>query len=91
MIKNFTELVDRVKSSKNRKISVAVAQDADVLQALQKAKKANLADAILVGDHKKISRIAHENKISIEKFEVVEAREEKKARPFSLSFIDSSK
>lgn len=91
MIKNFTQLVDQVKSSKNHKISVAVAQDADVLEALYKAKKANLADAILVGDIKKISRIAHENKINIEKFDVVDVKEEKKAVDVAIDLIRAGK
>jgi phosphate butyryltransferase len=91
MIKNFTQLVDQVKSSKNHKISVAVAQDADVLEALYKAKKANLADAILVGDIKKISRIAHENKINIEKFDVGDVKEEKKAVDVAIDLIRTGK
>lgn len=91
MIKNFKQLVDRVKSSKNRKISVAVAQDADVLEALQRAKKANLADAILVGDQKKISRIAQENKVNIEKFEVIDVKEETKAVVVAIDLIRNGK
>jgi len=91
MIKNFTQLVDQVKSSKNRKISVAVAQDTDVLEALQKAKKANLADAILVGNHKKISQIAHQNSINIEKFDVVDVKEEKKAVDVAIDLIRTGK
>lgn len=91
MIKNFKQLVDQVKSSKNRKISVAVAQDADVLEALQRAKKANLADAILVGDHKKISRIAQENKVNIEKFEVIDIKEETKAVVVAIDLIRNGK
>jgi len=87
MIKNFTQLVDQVKSSKNRRISVAVAQDADVLEALQRAKKANLADAVLVGDHKKISRIAQENRINIEKFELIDVKDEKKAVAVAIDLI----
>jgi len=87
MIKNFTQLVNQVRSSKNRRISVAVAQDADVLEALQRAKKANLADAILVGDHKKISRIALENKLSIREFEVLDIKDEKKAVEVSIDLI----
>jgi phosphate butyryltransferase len=87
MIKNFTQLVDQVKSSRNRKISVAVAQDGDVLEALQRARKANLADAILVGDGKKISRIASEYKVNIKHFEVIDVREEKKAVGVAIDLI----
>jgi phosphate butyryltransferase len=91
MIINFNELVNQVKSSKNRKISVAVAQDADVLEALQKAKKSNLADAILVGDHSKISRIARESNIDIEIFELVDVKEEQKAVTVAIELIRNGK
>ena len=91
MIKNFTQLVDQVKSSTNRKISVAVAQDEDVLEALQRAKRANLADAILVGDQKKISQIALKSKINIERFELVDVREEKKAVTVAIELIRNGK
>ena len=79
MIKNFSQLVNQVKSSQNHKIAVAVAQDEDVLEALEKARKADLADAILVGDQKKIIRIARRKKLDIEQFEIVHVTEEKAA------------
>ncbi len=76
MIKNFSQLVNQVKASQNNKIAVAVAQDEDVLEALEKARKADLTDAILVGDRKKIVRIASMKKIDIDRYEIIHVVEE---------------
>ena len=57
MITSFWQLIEEVKSARNRTIAVAVAQDVDVLEALQKAHQANLADAILVGNKAQIEVI----------------------------------
>ena len=51
MSKGFDELISVVGSKK--KVSVAVAQDAPVLEAIKEAKEKNIADAILVGDAEK--------------------------------------
>lgn len=50
MLKNFAEVVQKAKKLGGVTISVAAAQDKDVLQALKAAQDAGLAKAILVGD-----------------------------------------
>ena len=50
MSKNFDDLLSRVKECKRKKVSVAVAQDEPVLEAIKAAKEQGIADAILVGD-----------------------------------------
>ena len=87
MIKNFSQLVNQVKSSQNNKIAVAVAQDEDVLEALEKARKAELADAILVGDQKKIIRIARMKKLDIDQFEIVHVVEENAAVKTAVDLV----
>jgi len=54
MLQNFNEVVDKAKKLGKVTISVAVAQDEDVLLALKAAEDAGLARAILVGDAEKI-------------------------------------
>ncbi len=87
MITNFSQLVQEVKSAENRVISVAVAQDADVLEALVKAREANLATAILVGDREKIERIAREEHLDLVSFEIVDVREEKAAVRAAIDLV----
>ena len=48
MSKTFDELVSRVSEFEMKKVSVAVAQDSAVLEAVRAAKDRSIADAILV-------------------------------------------
>ncbi len=91
MITSFTQLVQEVKSAENRVISVAVAQDADVLEALVKAREADLATAILVGDREKIERIAREENLDLSPFEMVDVKEEKAAVQTAIELIRDGK
>jgi phosphate butyryltransferase len=87
MITSFSKLIQQVKSSENRRISVAVAQDADILEALDKAKKAELADAILVGNQKEIEAIAKSKQVKLSQFEIKHVREEGAAVKTAIQLI----
>ena len=52
--KHFHKLIEGVKNLPPKKISVAAAEDSNVLEALKIAKDEGIADSILVGDEKKI-------------------------------------
>jgi phosphate butyryltransferase len=91
MVNDFTQLVEEVKSSKNRMISVAVAQDLDVLEALEKAQKSNLADAILVGDQKKIEKLAKDNKIKLSDFDLLDITDENEAVKRAVNLLREGK
>ena len=56
MIKNFDDIISRASSGKLKTISVAVAQDDAVLEAVKIAKERGIADAILVGDEEQIRK-----------------------------------
>ena len=60
MSKNFSDLLSRVSACKKKTLSVAVAQDKAVLEAVKAAKERGIADAILVGDEARINEIAAE-------------------------------
>ena len=59
MSKTFEELVSKVSQFEMKKVSVAVAQDSAVLEAVRAAKDRKIADAILVGDKDKIEAVQH--------------------------------
>ena len=65
MSKSFDELLSKVKSCSRQKLSVAVAQDAPVLEAVELARKEGIAAPILVGDQPKIEEIAREQGIDL--------------------------
>jgi len=87
MLTSFDELLQQVKSSENRRISVAVAEDADILEALDKAKKSELADAILVGNQAEIEKVAKASQIKLNQFELLDVREEIEAVQKAIGLI----
>lgn len=71
MSKGFNDLVAKAESGKIKKVSVAVAQDAPVLEAVKAAKERNIADAILVGDEAKIKEVAASINMNLDGFEII--------------------
>lgn len=71
MIKNFNQLLDAAKAQATMKLAVAAAQDADVLLAVNEAKKLGIVEPILVGDQEKILNIMKELQIEDYLFEII--------------------
>lgn len=71
MSKNFSDLLSRVSACEKKVLSVAVAQDKPVLEAVKAAKERGIADAILVGDEAKISEIAAELDMNLSDYTVI--------------------
>jgi phosphate butyryltransferase len=79
MLVHFKELVEQVKFEETKKVVVALAEDKEVLQALEKAREAGLAEGILVGNPQHIAQILTELKIDEKHYEVKEALNETEA------------
>ncbi len=71
MSKNFSDLLSKVSACEKKILSVAVAQDKAVLEAVKAAKEKGIADAILVGDEAKISEIAAELGMDLGEYTVI--------------------
>ena len=71
MSKNFSDLLSRVSACKKKTLSVAVAQDKAVLEAVKAAKERGIADAILVGAEAKIGEIAAELGMDMNEYTVI--------------------
>ena len=71
MSANFEELISKVKEYGKKKVSVAVAEDAPILEAVEEARKQGFADAILVGDEAKIREIAAGLNIDLTPYEII--------------------
>lgn len=91
MIKSFNEIIEKVKSKDMKKVSVAVAQDEPVLQAIMDAKNNGIADAILVGDHDEIVSIALKIGMDINQFEIVNEPNVKKAALKAVELVSQGK
>ncbi|ENZ00711.1 phosphate butyryltransferase [Clostridium thermobutyricum] len=91
MSKNFDDLLSKVKSVKLKKLSVAVAQDEPVLEAVKSAKEQGIADAILVGDKKAIREIAEKIGMDLTQYEVIHEPDIKKAALFAVQLVSSGR
>ena len=72
MNKSFDEIVSKVKECGKKTVAVAAAQDEAVLEAVKEAKTRGIADAILVGDEKKIREIAASMDMDLEGFQIID-------------------
>ncbi|WP_251860762.1 phosphate butyryltransferase [Clostridium sp. Marseille-Q2269] len=79
MIKSFDEILQRAKEQEKRTISVAVAQDKHVLEAVKDAKDQGLVNGILVGNLSKIQEIAKEIGMNLMDYKVIHVNDDKKA------------
>lgn len=80
MFFNFKQILQEVsRSSQQKNIAVAAAEDTDVLQAIKMAQEANIGGAILVGDTEKIKRAAEEIEFDISKLQLIEEKDKSRA------------
>lgn len=91
MIRTFKELMNVVINGKTQTISVAVAQDTDVLSAVNSAYKMGIANAILVGDKDEIEKIAKEIDMDINNFEIIDEKDKEKACKVAINLVREGK
>jgi len=72
MITKLSELVDIAKAKNKRRIAVAAAGDADVLEALKNAEQHNIVEPILVGVKSRILDICKEINFDCSKYEIID-------------------
>lgn len=91
MSKNFEELLSKLKEVSKKKVSVAVAQDEPVLEAIKAAKERGIADAILVGDAEKIQVLADKIGMNLSEYEVVHEPNVNKAALHAVELVSTGK
>ncbi|GAB6085387.1 phosphate butyryltransferase [Alkaliphilus crotonatoxidans] len=91
MIKNFKEVMEIARQRGPKVISVACAQDQEVLLAVNAAKKEGIADAILVGDQEQITSIAKELKIDVNQFEIIDIKDLAEASLKAVELVSSGR
>ena len=75
MSKSFDDLLSKVSGCSKKKVSVAVAQDGPVLEAVEEARVRGIADAVLVGDVSLMQPIADELGIDLGNYEVIDEKD----------------
>jgi phosphate butyryltransferase len=89
-MKKLSELVTKAQSlEKKMRISVAVAQDEVVLEAVDSAKKAGIIEATLVGDQQEIEKIAKKLGIDLSKYEIIDEKSEIDATRKAVEIVNS--
>ncbi len=91
MVKNFDDLLARIKTISRKKVAIAVAQDKAVLEAAKAAKERDIADAILVGNEKEIRAIGAELGMKMEDFEIINVEDEAEAATKAVSLVSEGK
>ncbi len=91
MIRNFQEVMEIARERGPKVISVACAQDPEVLMAVNSAKQQGIADAILVGDQEKIIAIAEENNIDLSQFEIIDIKDLAEASLKAVELVSTGK
>lgn len=89
MSRNFNDLLSKLKVGKRKKLSVAVAQDEPVLEAVKAAKERGIADAILVGNKEEIEKIATKIDMDLSDFEIIHEEDIKKATLKAVELVSS--
>lgn len=91
MSKNFSDLLKKIETIDKKKVSVAVAQDKAVLEAVKAAKERGIADAILVGDEEEIRKIAAELGMNADDYEIIDEKDVVEASLKAVSLVHDGK
>jgi len=86
MVKHLAELVGMAKG-KGKRLVVAAAEDHVVLKAVSEAKKAEIADPVLVGNRKKMEKEAEVIGLDLKDYEIVEAENELEAAKKAVEMV----
>lgn len=91
MKSGFSDLIERVNSCSKKRISVAVAQDEEVLVAVREAKRRGIAEAVLVGDENKMKEIAAKIDMDLQDYEVIHIEDFQEAALKAVSLVSEGK
>lgn len=91
MINSFEDVLAKVKERPIKKVAVAVAQDEPVLEAIRDAMEEGIAQAVLVGDRKKIVEAAQKVNMPLDKVEIIDEKDNGKACLTAVELVSSKK
>ncbi len=91
MFRNFDEILELVKNDTQKTIAVAMAEDADVLKALEKARSMGLAKSFLTGNAEKIYELMSTHGIDKNNYEVINSISEIESIESAVAQVKSGK
>lgn len=87
MLKNFNQIEKKVKSENPKTVAVAMAQDTDILVALEKARSRGFTKAVLTGEKEKIITILDKTGTDKNKYDIINVAGEKESVEEAISLI----
>lgn len=91
-MKNFEEILFKAQQQGKKKvISIAVAQDKEVLLSVEEARKKGVVDGILVGDSIKIKKIANELNIDLSNYKIIDKKDDVEAARQAVIEVSSGR
>lgn len=91
MIRSFDEVLEIAAQRGPKTISVACADDAEVLTAVEEARKRGIAKAVLVGDQERIESLCDEMGIPFEAYERIDIKDMAMASLKAVELVSSGK
>ena len=91
MSKNFDDILAKLKTASTKKMSVAVAQDSHVLEAVKVAKERGIVEPILVGDKDKIEEIMGQLSMNPADYEIIDVKDTIEAAHTAVSLVHDGK
>ncbi|MBU5425759.1 phosphate butyryltransferase [Tissierella pigra] len=91
MAKSFKDLLELAKTRGPKKVSVAVAEDKDVLSAVKEATECKIAEPILVGNKEKILEISKEINFDLSGTQIIHEEDKVLACRIATELVSSGK
>jgi phosphate butyryltransferase len=91
MIKSFVDLISLAQEKGKKRLSVAVAEDKPVLEAVKAAVDLNIVQPILVGDKLKIEEISKEIGLDLSNVEIIDEKDGILAARKATELVSSEK
>lgn len=86
-ILKLTDLLQTVKTDVTPKVAVAAGEDPDTIEAISRAVRENVVNAILVGDEEAIHQVAKEKKVDDGLFEIINVPGEEEATIHAVKMV----
>ncbi len=90
-MKTFKEIVSYAKTLQPKKIAVACAQDEDVLQSVENARKLGVVNAVLVGNESEILSILEQSSIESSHYEIIDCDDKAEASSIAAKLVSDKK
>jgi len=91
MITKLEQIIEAVKSKEKKRLVAAYANDSHTIGAINMAVEKGIIDATLVGDIETMKKVCEEEKINVNKFELVQENNEQKAADLAVKLINEGK